>query len=133
MTRLVFRCVWLGLLVLVVLVVAQGCENDSVFAPSGSIVRLGASDPVIPVGGQTTLRAVATDRNLIPVGRGTVISFQTTLGRVDPTEGRTVDGVATTTLFAEQTAGTAMVRAFSGGATSEIVSVQIVPAMPPAP
>lgn len=130
MTRPSSRYVGLGLLVLVV---AQGCENASIFAPSDSIVILTAADPVIPLGGQTTLRVVATERTRVPVPRDTVVTFQTTLGRVDPSEGRTVDGVTTTTLFAEQTAGTAMVRAFSGGAVSETVSVQIGSTMPPAP
>ena len=105
MTRLASRYVGLWLLVLVV---AQGCENASIFAPAGSIIILTAADPVIPLGGQTTLRVVATERSQTPVPRDTVVTFQTTLGRVDPSEGLTVDGVATTTLFAEQTAGTAM-------------------------
>ena len=130
MTSLASRYVVLGLLVLVV---SQGCESASVFAPAGSIVVVTASDPVIPLGGQTMLTAVVTERSQVPVDRDTVVTFQTTLGRVDPLEGRTVDGIVTTTLFAEQTAGTAMVRAVSGGAVSEIVSVQIVSAMPPAP
>jgi hypothetical protein len=50
------------------------------------------------------------------VQNGTTVRFSTTLGRVDPVEAQTRNGIATTTFFAGNDSGVAEVRATSGGA-----------------
>jgi hypothetical protein len=51
-----------------------------------------------------------------PVQNGTTVRFTTTLGRVDPVDVQTVNGVAITRFFAGDTSGIAEVRANSGNA-----------------
>jgi adhesin/invasin len=53
-----------------------------------------------------------------PVQNGTTVRFQTNLGRVEPVEAQTRNGVATTTFFAGDVSGAAEVKAMSGGAGS---------------
>jgi adhesin/invasin len=53
-----------------------------------------------------------------PVQNGTLVSFTTTLGHLDPTSARTTNGQATVKFFSDGLSGTATISAFSGGATS---------------
>jgi hypothetical protein len=53
-----------------------------------------------------------------PVQNGTVVTFTTTLGTIEPNEARTNNGKATVKLLAGTRSGTAEVRAFSGGISS---------------
>jgi hypothetical protein len=59
------------------------------------------------------------------VQNGTVISFTTTIGRIEPQEARTHNGQVTVKLMTGAQSGTATVTAFSGGATSNTVQVKI--------
>jgi hypothetical protein len=68
--------------------------------------------------GGTTTGAAATAAKGTPVHNGTVITFTTTLGRIEPQEARTHNGQVTVRLFAQGQSGIATVRAFSGGAAS---------------
>jgi hypothetical protein len=52
------------------------------------------------------------------VHNGTLVTFTTDLGRLEPQEARTSNGQAVVTLHAGTESGTATVRAFSGGAQS---------------
>ena len=51
-----------------------------------------------------------------PVHNGTTVTFQTTVGSINPPTAETVNGIATTTFVAGQTSGVATIHAFSGGA-----------------
>ena len=53
-----------------------------------------------------------------PVQNGTVVSFTTTLGRIEPSEARTHNGTVTVKLITGNASGTATITAFSGGASS---------------
>ena len=112
-------------LVLVSLFGVQGCESLPVLAPTASTIVVVASDPVIALDGESIITAVVTESVGTPVQNGTLVTFSTTLGTVDPQESRTQDGRATTRLLGGKTAGTATVSAFSGTSASSTVSVQI--------
>jgi hypothetical protein len=51
-----------------------------------------------------------------PVHDGTMVSFTTTLGRIEPSEARTTNGRVTVQIFGDGRSGTATVTAFSGPA-----------------
>jgi hypothetical protein len=60
---------------------------------------------------------VVTEQSGTPVHNGTTVRFTTTLGRLDPVEAQTRNGVAVTTFFANNSSGVARVRAISGAAS----------------
>ena len=120
-------------LILVSLLGVQGCESLPVLAPTQSTIVVVASEPVIPLDGESVITAVVTESVGTPVQNGTLVTFSTTLGTVDPQESRTQDGRATTRLLGGKTAGIATVSAFSGTSTSSTVSLQIGSTPAPAP
>jgi adhesin/invasin len=71
---------------------------------------------VLPIGGSTQLTAEVIEEAGTPVQNGTTVRFFTTLGRVEPAEAETRNGIATTTFFAGDDSGIADVRATSGAA-----------------
>ena len=53
-----------------------------------------------------------------PVQNGTLISFTTTIGRIDPAEARTHNGQVSVRLITANQSGTATITAYSGGASA---------------
>jgi len=104
-----------GLLVLAL--AAAGCENSQLLAPTKSTITLSAPTRVLPTGGTTEVTAIVVEEAGTPVANGTTVRFSTSLGRVDPVEQQTRNGVATTTFFAMSTSGVAQITAISGAAS----------------
>jgi len=107
-------------LVLVQLAVVA-CDKMPLMAPSSSSVTVTSAARVLPAGGTTEVTAFVAESSGTPVQNGTVVRFTTTLGRVDPVEVQTRNGLALTTFSAGDLSGIADVRATSGntgGATS---------------
>jgi adhesin/invasin len=92
------------------------CDTVPLTAPSGSSITMSASTRVLPVGGSTVVSAFVTESGGTPVQNGTTVRFSTTLGRLDPFEAQTRNGVAETTFLAGDISGLAEIRAASGGA-----------------
>ena len=109
-TRITFS---LGVLTMLV---AISCDRVPLLAPTNSTVTLDAGSRVVETGGSTSVSAMVIEQSGTPVQNGTVVRFTTTLGRLDPVEAQTRNGVATTTFFAGNDSGVAEVRATSGGA-----------------
>ena len=105
--------------------ILPACESLPLLAPTESTIVVVASAPVIPLEGESVITAVVTEGVGTPVQNGTLVTFSTTLGRLEPQESRTEDGRATSRLAGGKTTGTAMVSAFSGAATSNVLSIQI--------
>jgi hypothetical protein len=103
-------------LVLVAAVASMTCDSAPLTAPTNSTIVLTAGTRVLPVGGSTQLTAEVIEQAGTPVQNGTTVRFFTSLGRVEPAEAQTRNGIATTTFFAGDDSGTATVRASSGGA-----------------
>jgi adhesin/invasin len=125
---------------------AMACDNMPLVAPTGTVITLFANSTVLPVDGSIEIIAIAVESGSAPstgttppgtgtggtpstgagataargtpVHNGTVITFTTTLGRIEPAEARTHNGQVTVRLFANGQSGVATVRAFSGGAAS---------------
>ena len=66
-----------------------------------------------PGAGATT----STPGSGTPVHNGTLVSFTTTIGRIDPREARTHNGQVRVTFIADGQSGSATITAFSGGAS----------------
>lgn len=105
---------WSVALATVAIVVA--CDRVPLTSPTGSTISLSVDKTVLPLGGETVVRAVVTESAGTPVHNGTEVTFQTTVGGFNPPTARTVNGVATTTFQAGMSSGTAQIHAFSGGA-----------------
>lgn len=101
------------------------CDKVPLTAPSGSNVTLSVNSTSMPLNGTAQLTAIVIEAAGTAPQNGTVVTFTTTLGSVDPREARTVNGQAVTTFRSGTTSGTARLTAISGDATSEVVELLI--------
>lgn len=100
--------------------VAWSCHQVILTAPLDSTMTLIANPPFISAnGGRATITAVVIEPIGTPVADGTVVQFETTLGRIDE-QGKTNDGVARVNLVGDGRSGTARILAFSGAATATL-------------
>ena len=60
-----------------------------------------------------------------PVQNGTLVSFTTTIGRIEPREARTNNGEVRVRFFASGQSGTATITAYSGGASGRIENLLV--------
>ncbi len=102
-----------------------GCDKVPLTAPTGSTVTLFSNTTIVPVNGAADITATVIESGGTQVQNGTLVTFTTTIGQIDPAEARTHDGKATVRLLAGGRSGRAVVRAFSGGITSGDLSVDI--------
>ena len=105
-----------GVAALTVAVVVVGCDQVPLTSPTGSTISLSIDRSILPLNGQATVRAVVTESSGTPVHNGTTVTFQPSIGRTDPVEAQTVNGIATATFLAGAVSGTGFIHAFSGGA-----------------
>jgi hypothetical protein len=95
---------------------AVGCDSSPLVAPVASTISVSAASSSLTFGGSTEVSAYVIEEAGTPVQNGTVVRFSATLGRLDPEEAKTRDGIARTTFIAGSSAGQAQVIAMSGGA-----------------
>lgn len=102
-----------------VLVATPGCEQVPLLAPSGSTIILTASTNGLPTNATTDIIAQVLEASGTPPHSGTLITFTTTLGSIEPAEARTDVGGRVVVRFLTGAAnGTAVITATSGGATT---------------
>jgi len=106
----------IGLIAVAALI--AGCDKAQLLAPTKSTISLSAPTRVLPSNGTTPLTATVMEEAGTPVHNGTTVRFTTSLGRVDPVEVQTTNGLAITTFFAGPNSGIAEIRATSGAATA---------------
>jgi len=94
----------------------SSCDKAPLLAPTSSTISVAAPTRVLPLGGSTEISAYVIEQAGTAVQNGTSVRFTTTLGRVDPVDVETHNGMATTTFFAGDISGVAEVRATSGNA-----------------
>src|ERR687892_760458 len=104
-------------ILIVLAVLAAACDKAQLLAPTKSTITLSAPTRVLPSNGSTPLTATVMEQAGTPVQNGTTVRFTTSLGRVDPVEVQTTNGLAITTFFAGPNSGIAEIRAISGAAT----------------
>src|SRR5688572_16618513 len=126
----------------------SACDKVPLLAPSGSVITLFPTATFVPANGQIEIVATVIEQGTAPtppatpgtgggttttssagsgtpVHNGTVVSFTTTIGRIEPREARTNNGQVRVTFFADGQSGTATITAFSGGASGKIENLAV--------
>lgn len=96
------------------------CSEGTVSAPQGGSIVLEASPAAIGLGGQSQITALVRDQNGNPVRGDVEVLFFTDLGSIDRAARTSSNGLATATLTAGDTPGTATVRAVAGPNEAQI-------------
>jgi len=109
--RLAALCVAAGLAIS-----TFSCQKVPLLAPSGSSISLTTAVTVVPLGGTVDIIAQVIEPAGTPPQRGTLVSFTTSLGTLQPTEAETdTAGRAIVRFLAGNGSGTAVITALSGG------------------
>jgi hypothetical protein len=112
------RLAALTLLPAVFLCIETACQRVPLLAPSGSVITLTAPTTVLAVNGTTTIGAQVIEASGTPPHSGTHVTFTTTLGTIQPSDGETDSaGQVTVKFLAGAQSGTATITAISGGAS----------------
>jgi adhesin/invasin len=97
----------------------SACEKVPLLAPAGSTITLTASTNALPANGATDIIAQVLEAAGTPPHSGTLITFTTTLGVIEPSEARTdIGGRVVVKFRAGGSNGNATIVASSGGATT---------------
>ena len=119
---------------------ATACDKMPLLAPSGTVISLFASSTVMSTTGTIEITATLIEQGATaaagqqqgattgagtPVHNGTLVTFTTTIGSIDPKEARTRNGQVNVRLIGDGRSGVAKVTAFSGGARSAELDVSI--------
>jgi hypothetical protein len=101
---------------IVTVAVVVACDTVPLTSPTGSTISISIDKNILPINGQATITAVVTEVSGTAVHNGTVVTFQPSIGSVNPPEAKTVNGVATATFLAGALSGSGVIHAFSGPA-----------------
>jgi hypothetical protein len=103
----------------VLAVTAVACQRVALLAPNGSTITLTTLATTLPLNGTTHLIAQVIEPAGTPPQRGTLVTFTTSLGTIEPIEAETDPGGRVMVTFKAGTqSGTATVTALSGGVTT---------------
>ena len=109
------------------------CDKVPLLAPTGTVITLIPASTVVGLNSQVQIIATVIEHGVAsggsgtsstpstggtPVQNGTVITFTTTIGRIEPSDARTHNGQVTVTLFTGNESGTPIITAYSGGASA---------------
>ncbi len=123
----------------------SACDKVPLTAPSGTVITLFPTASRVPLNGSTDIVVTAIENGVAatpttpppngngttatpgtsspgagtPVQNGTLISFTTTLGRIEPSEARTQNGQVRVKFISNGQSGPATITAFSGGASGK--------------
>jgi hypothetical protein len=116
----------LGLAVCLTAAGFTSCDKMPLAAPTESTITLYANSTTVGLNGSVDIIATVIESGGTPVQNGTVVTFTTTLGTIEPVDARTNNGKATVKLLAGARSGTAEIRAFSGGtATADALTITV--------
>src|SRR5688572_14162287 len=82
-----------AVLLVIAAVVTGACDKAQLLAPTQSTITVSAPTRVLPSGGSTEVTAFVMEQSGTPVHNGTTVRFTSTLGRVDPGEAQTRNGL----------------------------------------
>jgi Bacterial Ig-like domain (group 1)/PKD domain len=94
------------------------CQKVPLLAPTGSTITVTAGSTALSVNGTTDITAIVLEQAGTAPQDGTVVTFTTTLGSIEPSEARTNGGRVTVKFRAGTANGTAIITASSGAAGS---------------
>lgn len=131
-TRPLFLCA----LVAALTAAMSACDKAPLLAPGGTVIYLNAASSSVSASGSLDIIAVLVEQGTAsggdddstsstpasgtPVHNGTLVSFTTTIGRIEPAEAQTQNGRAVVKFIGDGRSGAATILAYSGGARSEI-------------
>lgn len=95
------------------------CDKVPLLAPTESVITLVSSRSVLPINGTAQIIATVIEQSGTPAHNGTLVTFTSTLGTLEPQEALTSNGQAVVTLRAGTQSGVAEIFAFSGSARTE--------------
>ncbi|MCH7747982.1 MAG: Ig-like domain-containing protein, partial [Acidobacteria bacterium] len=95
------------------------CDKVPLLAPTESVITLVSSRSVLPINGTAQIIATVIEQSGTPAHNGTLVTFTSTLGTLEPREALTSNGQAVVTLRAGTQSGVAEIFAFSGSARTE--------------
>ena len=98
--------------------VTVGCDKVQLTAPGSSSVTLATTSSAD--GLSTDVTATVLEQGGTPVQNGTTVRFSSNLGRMDPVEVQTRNGMAASRFFANGDSGEATIVASSGSATANV-------------
>ena len=130
----------LALLALPLALVAA-CDKVPLLAPTGSVITLLIATTSVSLNSEVTIVATVIENGAAPGGsgtgtstrtgagtpvqNGTLITFTTTIGHIEPAEARTHNGQVEVKLITGSTSGIATITAYSGGASTQINTLKI--------
>jgi len=120
----------------------SACDKVPLLAPAGTVITLFSANTSVPLNGEVEIIATVIENGTVttpptsgdggatgatstrgagtPVQNGTLVSFTSTIGRIEPREARTNNGEVHVRFIADGGSGTAKVTAYSGGAVGTI-------------
>jgi adhesin/invasin len=133
---------------------SSSCDKMPLLAPTGSVITLFATAQTVPSNGSMEIVATVIEQGAAttpttppanggtatppaattssstqgagtPVHNGTVVTFTTTIGRIEPSEARTDNGQVRVRFHADGQSGTAVITAFSGGASGKLENLRV--------
>jgi|WetSurMetagenome_2_1015567.scaffolds.fasta_scaffold96957_2 hypothetical protein len=107
-----------ALAALATLALLSACDKVPLTAPSNATITLYSNTQIVPLNGTATITATVVQNGGSTVHNGTLVSFTSSLGNMDPAEAETKDGKVTVTFRAGTQSGTAVINAYSGGAST---------------
>jgi hypothetical protein len=136
------------LTVVATLSLVSACDKVPLLAPSGTVITLFPANNTVPLNGSVEIIATVIENGTAstpttpgngnggttttsspgagtPVQNGTLVSFTTTIGRIEPSEARTQNGQVRVKFISNGQSGTATVTAFSGGASGKIENLLV--------
>jgi adhesin/invasin len=115
---------------------ASACDKAPLLAPGGTVIFLNATSTSVSATGSVDIIAVLLEQGTTssgtgtgssttpasgtPVHNGTLVSFTTTIGRIEPADARTENGKVTVRFIGDGRSGAATILAYSGGARTEM-------------
>jgi adhesin/invasin len=128
-------------LLLLPLLLVAACDKVPLLAPTGTTITLFPQTTTVSLNSEIQIVATViehggssggsgastsvTSTGGTPVQNGTVITFTTTIGRIEPAEARTHNGAVTVKLITGGVSGTATITAYSGGASAQVTNLKI--------
>jgi hypothetical protein len=122
-----------------ILSLAGACEKMPLLAPTGTVITLFPSASNVALNGEIEIIATLIEQGVAqtpgtgtgngststpgagtPVHNGTLVTFTSTIGRVEPREARTQNGQVRVKFIAGTQSGTARITAYSGGAVATL-------------
>jgi hypothetical protein len=125
---------------------ASACDKMPLLAPAGTVITIFPTASNVPANGSTEIVATVIENGTTaappptnggttgstgtagsgtPVHNGTLVTFTTTIGRIEPTEARTNNGQVRVRFFGNGQSGQATITAFSGGASGTFENLMV--------